>query len=73
MNNGDIPITEAFSSALIGSEIIRGLTKRELFTLVAMHGLCANSVPGAHHIPENLIKEAIYLADGSLKALENQE
>lgn len=46
-----------------------GLTKRELFAAMAMQGMCANSVPGNHHIPSNLAKEAVWQADELLKEL----
>lgn len=47
-----------------------GLTKREMFAMAAMQGLCGNSTPGSHHIPENLAKEAVQYADELLKQLE---
>lgn len=47
-----------------------GLTKREYFAGLAMQGLLANGIPGRHNLAENLIPEAIYMADELLKELE---
>lgn len=47
-----------------------GLTKREMFVMAAMQGLCANSVPGEQHRPKMLIAEAIDMADELLKQLD---
>jgi hypothetical protein len=46
-----------------------GLSKRELFAAMAMQGMCANAVPGHHHYPPNLAKEAVWQADELLKEL----
>lgn len=48
-----------------------GLTKRELISAMVLQGLCANSIRGPHHEPQNIIPEAIYLTDKLLDALEN--
>lgn len=48
----------------------KGLTKREMFAMAAMQGLCANSNPGSHHSFQNLCAEAIAYADELLKQLE---
>lgn len=48
-----------------------GLSKREMFAMAAMQGLAANSNSGSQHIPTNLIREAIELADQLLKQLES--
>lgn len=45
-----------------------GLSVRDWFAGMAMQGLCANSIPGVHHIPERLLKEAWDIADAMLKA-----
>jgi hypothetical protein len=50
-----------------------GLTKREWFAGMALQGLCANSIPGNHHITENICKESVEMADQILKQLENQK
>ena len=52
---------------------LNGLTKREQFAAMAMQGLCANSIVGKHHLPENLAVEAVTCADALLKALENDK
>ena len=46
-----------------------GLTKREYFAAMAMQGLCANSIPGNHHKPEVLCKDAVEYADTLIKEL----
>jgi hypothetical protein len=46
-----------------------GLTKRELFAAMAMQGLAANSIPGAHHLPTELIAGAVELADALIEKL----
>lgn len=46
-----------------------GLTKREYTAIMIAQGLCANSVPGQHHRPENLIRETIEMTDALLNAL----
>ena len=50
-----------------------GLTKREIFAMHAMQGLCANSIPGSHTRPNNLTREAIEYADKLLAALEDNQ
>ena len=50
-----------------------GLTKREMFAMHAMQGLCANSIPGSHSTPNNLTREAIEYADTLLAALEDNQ
>lgn len=47
-----------------------GLSKREMFAMAAMQGLCANSIAGPHRLPGNLAAEAIEYADELLKQLE---
>lgn len=46
-----------------------GLTKRELFAAMAMQGICANSIPGSHHQPQNTARDAIAQADALLAEL----
>jgi len=50
-----------------------GLTKREHFAVLAMQGLCSTSIAGAHKRPDNLVKEAVQMADALLAALEGKE
>ena len=38
--------------------------------MMAMQGLCANSIAGSHHLPENIALEAIAAADALLAELE---
>lgn len=47
-----------------------GLSKREMFAMAAMQGLCANSIAGSHHLPENIALEAVAAADALLAELE---
>jgi len=53
--------------------ISKGLTKREMFAMHAMQGLCANSIPGSHCTPNNLTRAAIEYADTLLAALEDNQ
>jgi hypothetical protein len=50
-------------SRINGKEIYTGLTKKELFTAMAMQGLCACSISGNHKSPKALAKEAVEYAD----------
>ena len=50
-----------------------GLTKREYFAAMAMQGLCANSIPGNQHIPNNLASEAVVYADALIAELSKAE
>ena len=45
-----------------------GLTKREMFAMAAMQGLCAHS--GDYHEFEHLAADAVNYADAVLKMLE---
>lgn len=38
--------------------------------MMAMQGLCANSIAGSHHLPENIAMEAVAAADALLAELE---
>lgn len=49
--------------------IINGLTKRELFAILIAMGKEANSIPGSHHSPNVLVKEAVEVADLLIKEL----
>lgn len=46
------------------------LTKREWFAGLAMQGMCANSIPGAHHTPSNTAVESVQYADALIAELE---
>jgi hypothetical protein len=50
---------------------LRGLTKREMFAMAAMQGLCASSIEGSHNRPEILSVDAVAHADALLAALES--
>lgn len=47
-----------------------GLTKREMFAMAAMQGLCANSIVGSHYHTDKLSKYAVMYADALLAELE---
>lgn len=48
-----------------------GLTKREMFAMAAMQGLCSHS--GDYHLPEHLAHDALMYADALLAALEQSK
>ena len=55
----------------LGSETVvgqQGLTKREMFAMTAMQGLCAHSA--GYHTFEDLISDAVNYADALLEKLE---
>lgn len=81
MKNADMPAMPipddsesggSLPSAHIDENGANGLTKREEFAKAAMQGLCANSIPGRHNIPENLAHEAVNYADALLAELERR-
>lgn len=39
-------------------------------SMMAMQGLCANSIAGSHHLPQNIALEAVAAADALLAELE---
>lgn len=49
-------------------ESYSGLTKREMFAIHAMQGLCTHS--GDYHLPEHLARDAVMYADAVLAELE---
>ena len=74
MNNKDapaMPIGEQIDGIHLNS-LCNGLTKREMFAMHAMQGLCACSIPGGHNVPNSLAKDAVAYADALLAALETE-
>lgn len=65
-------VTEQTISNQTPGVLPNGLTKREYFAGLAMQGLLANGIPGSHNMAQNLIPEALYMADELLKQLENE-
>ncbi len=51
-------------------EVHTGLTKREMFAMAAMQGLCAHS--GDYHTFANMASDAVNYADALLAELEKQ-
>jgi hypothetical protein len=47
-----------------------GLTKREYIATQIAMGQCANSIPGSHHVPENVARDSVQIADALLAELE---
>jgi hypothetical protein len=45
------------------------LTKREYIAALAMQGICADGIPGGHHIPERTAQDAVRYADALLAEL----
>jgi len=77
MTNGNdlaFPATAVETDPIDGSTINKidsfGLTKREYFAAMAMQGLCANSIPGNHHKPETLCKDAVEYTNALIKELD---
>lgn len=70
MKNADMPADpiELSGFGLYAPEAHYGLTKREMFAMAAMHGLCAHS--GDYHKFEHLADDAVNYADAVLKMLE---
>ena len=79
MKNSDMPAmpAESIDMNTIRSDqldesgrylICRGITKREMFAMAAMQGLCAHS--GDYHEFEHLAADAVNYADAVLKMLE---
>ena len=67
MKNGDMPAMPL----PLGSETVvgqQGLTKREMFAMAAMQGLCAHS--GDYHEFSHLASDAVNYADSVLAELE---
>ena len=71
MTNADLPAMPCQplgQDGLPSWEMAHGLTKREMFAMSAMQGLCAHS--GDYHTFEDLISDAVNYADALLEALE---
>lgn len=51
-----------------GSASSSGKTLRDEFAMAALIGLCANPIPGSHHLPHNRAEEAYFQADEMIKA-----
>ena len=70
MKNADMPAMPVYETD--GEGILQllttGLTKREMFAMAAMQGLCAHS--GDYHKFEHLADDAVNYADAVLKMLE---
>lgn len=49
-----------------------GLTKREYFAGLAMQGIVANSIPGSHHTPNNMARDAIAFTDALIAELNKE-
>ena len=75
-NNGDLPAMPISNSQQVASiiegegvgRIYSGLTKREMFAMAAMQGLCAHS--GDYHEFSHLASDAVNYADSVLAELE---
>lgn len=46
----------------------QGMTLRDWFAGQALNGIMANSIPGSHHRPDEVVQQAFDLADMMLKA-----
>lgn len=70
MKNGDMPAMPIEINGLgqYAPEVYVGLTKREMFAMAAMQGLCAHS--GDYHEFSHLASDAVNYADSVLAELE---
>ena len=70
MKNADMPAhpIELSGFGLYAPEAHYGLTKREMFAMAAMQGLCAHS--GDYHEFSHLASDAVNYADSVLAELE---
>ena len=71
MKNSDMPAMPCQPLGQDGMpsyEMTYGLTKREMFAMSAMQGLCAQS--SDYHTFEDLISDAVNYADALLEKLE---
>ena len=70
MKNSDMPAMpiELSGFGMYAPEAHHGLTKREMFAMAAMQGLCAHS--GDYHKFEHLASDAVNYADALLAELE---
>ena len=71
MNNGSepaMPCQPLGQDGMPSHEMTYGLTKREMFAMAAMQGLCAHS--GDYHEFSHLASDAVNYADSVLAELE---
>jgi hypothetical protein len=72
MKNSDMPAMPQSDAVINNVNILPehciGITKREMFAMAAMQGLCAHS--GDYHKFEHLADDAVNYADAVLKMLE---
>lgn len=70
MKNADMPAhpIELSGFGLYAPEAHYGLTKRQMFAMAAMQGLCAHS--GDYHTFADMASDAVNYADALLKMLE---
>lgn len=59
----------ASSVAFDNHPLTSGLTKREMFAMAAMQGMCSHS--GDYHLHEHLAHDALMYADALLAELES--
>lgn len=73
MKNSDMPAMpiELNGFGQFAPEAYTGLTKREMFAMHAMQGLCAHSCD--YHLPEHLAQDAVMYADAILAELEKNK
>lgn len=50
-----------------------GLSKREYFAAMAMQGICANSIPGSHHMSQATAMDAVDYADALIAELNKEK
>ena len=71
MKNSDMPAMPCQplgQDGMPSHEMTYGLTKREMFAMTAMQGLCTHSAD--YHTFEDLISDAVNYADALLEKLE---
>lgn len=59
------------SQAFPNEQGARGLTKREYFIAAALQGICAN--PNNQTLSAAVVQEAIWIADKTIEALNNEK
>lgn len=52
---------------------VPGITKREFFALMILHGIASDGIPGVHHEPQTEIKLAIHQADLLIAELNKEK
>lgn len=50
--------------------VVANLSKREYFAAIAMQGVCANSIPGEHHMSKNVARDSVAYAEALIAELE---